>query len=174
MTFFQPFVQYCIEHCPKGETYRIWWPHAQYCGFSHFGGSKKTFLNRKKWPKMAFFTFLFNIVLNIVQKLKPTKFGVSISNMADFQFWGFQKNLKKKAKSSAISYESQNSQKINIKQHVHVITPYLGILKRILTCPSFKRWLVQSIKNDTGQAKVEKPKKCKKNYFSLVCWDTCL
>ena len=115
--FFQIFVQYCVEHCPKAETYQIW------CIYLKYG---------------------------------------------EFSILGVPKNLKKKAKSSAISYELQNSQKIIIKQHVHVITTYLGILKRILTCPSFKRWLVQKFKNGTGQAKVEKPKKCKKNYCECV------
>ena len=120
-SFFQIFVQYCVEHCPKAETYQIWWIYLKYGGFS---------------------------------------------------ILGVQKSFKKKAKSSAISSQSQNSQKINIKQHVHVITPYLGILKRILTCPSFKRWLVQSFKNNTGQAKVEKPKKCKKKNISPLCVET--
>ena len=59
---------------------------------------KRLLKKPKNAKKMTFFKLLFNVVCNIVQKLKSTKFGESISNMADFQFWGFKKALKKSKK----------------------------------------------------------------------------
>ena len=56
--------------------------------------AKKSKKSASKRRENDFFRIFFNILQTIVPETKPTKFGGSSSNMADFEFYDFKKRLK--------------------------------------------------------------------------------